>query len=820
MVAVSVKDGDVIHLSLDGVQIGAVTVASNGQAVATFSLDPASLGADGERILGAQLVRGGAVTASSFNRSVYLAGNRTHWSAVHENTVWFDPDTLMTLQDGAQVTSWTTSTTTRNTAGSLVNLVPRMNSVPKITDASGHVALYFNGSSSLYSTSQIANPRVDLTGMSDFSMLRLLGYPTAWGYTMSRELDGVHNGGTFAYRHHFGGLQTTLSSHFAGWGSNTIANAATVSSWLVLNGYNDTSAQSLAVNNRVLSTTANALMFANSGRGSLGNVGTLAVGASGWVQSGGAEFVTGVMGDQIAFNYGLTVAMRGEVATYLAAKYQSEGQRVAVTSTAASYDLSSSSNASPTIDDFLLLHATALGAGNDRITTAGADYVNAGSGNDTISIKDVAFRYIDGGLGRDTLRLDGAYQGRSSMVLADFVSNARGMSGQAVADQRVNAAGYHALAGLEVLDLRQTDAVAGAVVAQVLTVAAQDVAQLSETNRLEVMLGDRDVLLTAGLTLSGTGHFFVEGQSYTSRYTALVNGQAVEMYARGGRLAPDPLGAVIHGNTVQLDFNAALIGNDPAAVDFVSSSWGVSRGVDLTALSFLNNRQSLYMEFGAAVTTPLRVEYRGTGLKDEFGRGVGHSTWGVGTEGSDILDASGWDAAVGAVLLAGGGNDSLRGTAGNDMIIGGFGADSLTGGGGSDRFVYKNITSGAGGTGGLGGTGGDVITDFNTDRNSTNADVLDLSELFQLPDGTRFTGDAGVDTQLLRSGGYMDLVRTNSGRDLQVWVDRDGGGVTGLLVTLTGIGVGTGNYFTVENESSEQLLQRLLTEGRFQVTHA
>jgi Ca2+-binding RTX toxin-like protein len=154
------------------------------------------------------------------------------------------------------------------------------------------------------------------------------------------------------------------------------------------------------------------------------------------------------------------------------------------------------------------------------------------------------------------------------------------------------------------------------------------------------------------------------------------------------------------------------------------------------------------------------------------------------------------------------------------MIVGGFGADSLTGGGGSDRFVYKNITSGAGGTGGLGGTGGDVITDFNTDRNSTNADVLDLSELFQLPDGSRFTGDAGVDTQLLRSGGYMDLVRTNSGRDLQVWVDRDGGGVTGLLVTLTGIGVGTGNYFTVENESSEQLLQRLLTEGRFQVTHA
>jgi len=700
-----------------------------------------------------------------------------------------------------------------------VNLVPRMNSVPKITDASGHVALYFNGSSSLYSTSQIANPRVDLTGMSDFSMLRLLGYPTAWGYTMSRELDGVHNGGTFAYRHHFGGLQTTLSSHFAGWGSNTISNAATVSSWLVLNGYNDTAAQSLAVNNRILSTTANALMFANSGRGSLGNVGTLAVGASGWVQSGGAEFVTGVMGDQIAFNYGLTAAMRGEVATYLAAKYQSEGQRIAVTTVAADYDLSVSSNASPTIDDFLQLHTTALGSGHDRITTAGADYVNAGAGNDVITVKDLSFRYIDGGLGRDTLRLDGGYQGRSSIVLADFVSNVRGMSGQTTADQRVNAAGYHGLAGLEMLDLRQTAAVPGAVVAQVLTVTAQDIAQLSETKRLEVMLGDRDVLLSTGLTLNGQGHFFVEGHSYTSRYTALVNGETVELYARGGRLSPDPLGAAINGNALQFDFGAALIGN-AAPVDFAISSWGVARGVDLTALSFLNNRQSLYMEFGSAITTPLRIDYRGSALKDEFGRNMGHNTWGVGSEGSDILDASGWDAAMGAVLLAGGGNDSLRGTAGNDIIVGGFGADSLTGGGGADRFVYKNITPGTGGTGGLGGTGGDVITDFNTDRNSTNADVLDLSELFQLPDGVRFTGDAAVDVQLLRSGGYMDLVRTNSGRDLQVWVDRDGGGVTGLLVTLNGIGAGTSNYFSVENESSEQLLQRLLTEGRFQVTHA
>jgi hypothetical protein len=120
----------------------------------------------------------------------------------------------------------------------------------------------------------------------------------------------------------------------------------------------------------------------------------------------------------------------------------------------------------------------------------------------------------------------------------------------------------------------------------------------------------------------------------------------------------------------------------------------------------------------------------------------------------------------------------------------------------------------------LGGTAGDVITDFNTSSNSTQADVLDLSDLFQLVAGDSLTGNAQHDAQTLVAGGYIDLVRVNSGKDLQVWVDRDGGDVMGQLVTLQDIGTGVGNYFSVSNESAEQLLQRLLTEGRMQVTHA
>jgi Ca2+-binding RTX toxin-like protein len=277
----------------------------------------------------------------------------------------------------------------------------------------------------------------------------------------------------------------------------------------------------------------------------------------------------------------------------------------------------------------------------------------------------------------------------------------------------------------------------------------------------------------------------------------------------------------LSGSAMQLDFNTALSGAAPLLGDFSINTWGGAAS-GLSSVTSLNNRQSLYMAFSSAVTSPIQVVYNG-GLKDDFGRSLGHTVWGLGTEGSDTLDASNWSAAAGAAgaaIMAGAGNDRVIGTAYADLIVGGLGADTLTGGSGSDRFAYYTVNQGSGGTGGLGGTGGDVITDFNTSSNSTQADVLDLSDLFQLAPGDSLTGDAQHDAQTLVAGGYIDLVRVNSGKDLQVWVDRDGGDVMGKLVTLQDIGSGLGNYFSVPNESAEQLLQRLLTEGRMQVTHA
>eukprot|EP01031_Cornospumella_fuschlensis_P022675 gene22675-27646_t len=794
--------GDVIQLTMDGEVVGTSTVLSNGQTSAAFNLSSSTWGGDGEHVLRANLLRAGQTT-SSLNRSVYVAAEQKHWSTVYADTLWFDPDTLMSLKDGSQVTSWKSSNGT-------VTLVPRMGSVPKLTDASGHVALYFNGASSLYTTQKTAAPRLDVTGYSDFSMLKLLGYPPAWGYTMTREVDSSVSGTVYAFRHHFGGVNTSLSSHFAGKGVNVVTNAATVSSWMVMNGFNDTVSGSIAVNNRVLSTTLDTTMVQTGMKSSPGSVGTLAVGASGWTTSGGAEFVTGVMGDQIAFNQNLTAAMRGEVSTYLAAKYQTVGRLVAATGTAQTYDLSLSQNATPILDDLLQLNASDWGAGKDLVITAGADYVNTSAGDDRIEIKDAMFRHIDGGKGFDTLAWSNAYSGSSRLTLSDFVSNFRGDSGTSADNTRVNAAGYHRLLGIERLELTQSALASGATGKQVLTIAAADVGQLSDNNSLEVVLGGQDVLLTNGFTSRVAGNFLSNGIHFDTRYQSSVNGEEVSLLVKGGSGDPDPSDVTLMGSAFQLNFSAAMYGAAPVVGDFSIKAWSNGTLPGLTSVDSVNVKQGLYFGFNAAVTESLRIDYTGT-LADETGRGFLHKTWGVGTDSNDTLDASSWTVA--AAILGGGGNDAITGGANADLLIGGLGSDRLTGGLGSDRFVYKTVYQGVGGAGGLGGLTGDVITDFNTSLGK-DADVLDMSDLFASSLGA--TGQASSDATKLIQGGYIDLVKTNTGKDLQVFVDRDGGGAMGLLVTLQNVD----SYMTSTGETTEQLLQRLLTEGRMQVTHA
>lgn len=815
----SAQTHDVVKLFMDGQEVGSRTLLASDitNGFVNVSVSRSDWGADGERRLQTSVVRGAVSSELSVARAVYVSADHAHWSQVRDaSTIWFDPDNLVSQGLGTAVTNWVSS------AGGATAVNTDATKRPTLIMVNGRYALNFDGVDDhlnfLDSTGVIARGYNSSLRGSDISGFVLVqpqyGASGARG-ALSYFGNAPSGGGSRGLKLGLAGTQLLYTNYTVAdyWGpANSVSpNSSTV---LTLRTFYDSASSTFRMQGYNLNvqdinasgTSATANMQGSPTGMTIGSNNNFGVNA----------FWLGMIGDGIWLNYKVSDAQMYEIQTYMAAKYASVGVWV-TQATGGVYRLDNSAQTVPLIDQRVDFRSVVA---NEVVKVSGSDYVQTGRGDDTVQLKDLFFRYIDAGQGQDTLQWAVDYAGPRNVVLADFVSNMRGLSSNTTDDARVNAAGYHELAGFERLDLRQIGLQSGALETQVLTVSAVDVKQLSESNQLEVWLGNNDVLKTSGFSAVSYGNFTLNDQFYSEQHRGTTaDGTQVEMYVRGGRLAPDPSGVSISGTGLQLDFNTALVGN-ANLIDFSVGSWGSSTSVNLSALSFLNNRQSLYMDFQSAVTTPVRVEYRGSTLKDEDDRNMGHTVWGIGTEGHDALDASSWDAFKGAVIVAGAGNDSVRGTAGNDVLVGGFGADTLTGGGGADRFVYKAITSGTGGTGGLGGTGGDVITDFNTARNSTNADVLDLSDLFEYGTGTRMTGDAQTDTRNLIAGGYMDLVRSNSGKDLQVWVDRDGGGVMGLLVTLKDLGSGTGTYFTVENESSEQLLQRLLTEGRVQVTHA
>lgn len=479
------------------------------------------------------------------------------------------------------------------------------------------------------------------------------------------------------------------------------------------------------------------------------------------------------------------------------------------------------------IDDRLVLNTAAT---EDAITTAGADYVNAGAGDDTVSIKDLAFRSLDGGMGYDTLALDAGYSGSNRIVLADFVSNSRGISGNAADDAHVNGAGYHKLMGFEMLDLRQIGGTAN--LTQMITVTAKDALQLSETHELDIKLGLKDVMVTSGFTANVHGIFEVNGDWYNLRHTGSVDGQPVTVYEQGGAPLPDLTSFKLTDTSLQLNFDHAMSGTTLAGHFSVSALSG--NAPTLGSATMVNLRQGALLDFGVPLTQGVKISYSGP-LLDETARGFAHGIWLVGTDGSDggtrSLNASvalsATEQLAGATLLGGAGADTLIGGSGEDLLIGGTGADTLTGGRGSDTFKYFNEVPGAGGAAALGGLLGDVITDFNFGVNpakqadSTQADRLDLSSLFDNSLGA--TGDAHADAGRLISGGYLDLARVanpvTGHIDLAVYVDRDGGGVMQKLVTLTDGATNLPAGYSA-NDSTMAMVERLLNEGRLVVAHA
>ncbi|NKX74607.1 hypothetical protein HGG73_10585 [Rhodobacteraceae bacterium R_SAG3] len=124
---------------------------------------------------------------------------------------------------------------------------------------------------------------------------------------------------------------------------------------------------------------------------------------------------------------------------------------------------------------------------------------------------------------------------------------------------------------------------------------------------------------------------------------------------------------------------------------------------------------------------------------DRLDGGVGEDTL-YGDSGNDSLLGQGDDDA----LFGGDGNDTLSGGDGNDALFGGAGNDLMIGGSGDDQFSA--------------GTGNDTIYDFGTgnsgsinDGDNTNNDFVDLTHIYNQTTYDQAVADGLIDPTVIRN---------------------------------------------------------------------
>ncbi|MDI9235281.1 hypothetical protein QLQ16_15710, partial [Limnohabitans sp. HM2-2] len=173
--------------------------------------------------------------------------------------------------------------------------------------------------------------------------------------------------------------------------------------------------------------------------------------------------LNGSVGEIVMFNRALTALEVQEVSTQLALKWGTDGTAVSAVGTA--YDLSASTTSTT------LLAQRAKGTSSaESFVVAGADAVQAGGGNDTITLQDVALRLVDGGAGLDTLKV--GFTG--TFDLSALVSN-----------YTASTTGLHKLESIEKIDLTGDGS-------RVLVLTQADVLALSDNDTLIVQAKSGD----------------------------------------------------------------------------------------------------------------------------------------------------------------------------------------------------------------------------------------------------------------------------------------------------------------------------------------
>ena len=494
------------------------------------------------------------------------------------------------------------------------------------------------------------------------------------------------------------------------------------------------------------------------------------------------------------------------------------------------------------LDDVLLLNQSAqAGNGAETVTVAGADYVATGNANDTVILKDLNFRLLDGGKGEDTLKLHADFSTKSVIYLSDYVSNSRGDASSADNNARVNFNGFHKLHGFESIDLSSNTS------AQTLSLSDADIWQLSDTASLKIKMDSKDVLLTENLGGRLQGHFYLDSTAswYDGNYAPSINAKRVTLYTQGGDRLNSLYSFDLSNNNKILDLNfddsiKINVGSTLTMGDFsveglgpYNFSMGGVVSTNPTTVTFYDLQHSLRFQSTNSVNGPLLIKYTGTQLQDTQGRPIPSYTWMIGSDlpnqdydNHQILNANRLTQAeqkAGVMILGGGGEDQLTGGLGADTLVGGLDSDTLTGGLGSDTFVFAKDS------GDIAGVTGDVIKDFNFGKGGgSNADTISLYQLFDNSVVSQLGKGASADASTLSA--YLKLEWTKLDNNLQMVcsVDTKGSGKSfSTLFTMTDLigSVGSGTYNADQadmsllngTESTNALLQKMLEEGRLVV---
>jgi Ca2+-binding RTX toxin-like protein/subtilisin-like proprotein convertase family protein len=346
--------------------------------------------------------------------------------------------------------------------------------------------------------------------------------------------------------------------------------------------------------------------------------------------------------------------------------------------------------------------------GGDSITLgAGATALNAGDGNDTLTINNKASvsDTIDGGAGNDVLRIQGSDVDLSGATLSNIESI------------QVSAASL-SMTEAQWASLTNITRGAGASTAYILSVSTAGTTTMAADAPyvgLTGTVGDDRLIGNAldNILVGGAGSDDIVGNAGNDR---LITGAGLDTLAGGE--GNDTL--VVTDKATSRDFYDGGAGTDTlqmfGPIDLT--------GATITGMELLDGTGTVTMS-AAQLTSFAEVKgvtVQVSGTSNVLNLGVTK----LGAGATVLMPLTDPTLAVTTGILGSKGDDVITGSAGADVMYGGRGADRLDGGAGSDVLI------GGSGTDTLsGGAGDDVFrvdaSEFTTSWSTTYSDIIEGS---------------------------------------------------------------------------------------------